>query len=146
MKTAAPFSKSPLEQLRVLYLEDDPIIAAGFVEMIERLGGIVHECNTLDAALIALQQGHYDLALLDLNIRGQTSYAVAEAAVYKHAALVFITGCGRETLSAEWRHHAVCEKPCSEIDVCLAIGEAIHLLRQSPHSVAESQSPMMPAA
>ena len=146
MKTMVLFGKSPIEGLRVLYLEDDPVIAISFVEMIEQWGGIVRECNTLDAALIALQQGHYDVALLDLNIRGQTSYAVAEAAVDKHAALVFVTGCGRETLLAEWRHHAVCEKPCSEIDVCRAIGEAIKLLRQSPHAVAALQSPMMPAA
>jgi len=146
MKTTAPFTKSPLEELRVLYLEDDPIIAMGFVEMIQRLGGIVHECSSLRAALAALQADDYDVALLDLNIHGQTSYAVAEAVVDKHAALVFLTGCGREALSAEWRHHVVCEKPCAEIDVCQAIGEAIHLLRQSPGTPAAAQNPLMPAA
>jgi CheY-like chemotaxis protein len=114
-----------LDALRVLYLEDNAVIAMNFVAMLEEQGAIVDDHSTVVAALKALRDGDYDVALLDVDIRGATSFSVAEAALSKDVALVFVTGYGHETLPAPWREYPLCEKPCSGSELSAAIQHAI---------------------
>jgi CheY-like chemotaxis protein len=114
-----------LEALRILYLEDESLVAMNIVTVLEAAGAVVDDCTSMGEAFTALDQENYDLALLDVNIREKMSFPVAEAALAKGLPLVFVTGYGREVLPPEWRGHTVCEKPCTQADLCAAIHEAM---------------------
>src|SRR5689334_1488669 len=94
-----------LDNLRVLYLEDNALIAMNFVAMLEEEGAIVDDHAAVETALNALREGDYDIALLDVDIHGTMSFPVAEAALAKDLALVFVTGYGDESMPAAWREH-----------------------------------------
>jgi DNA-binding response OmpR family regulator len=118
-------SDRSFDALRVLYLEDDALVAMNFVALLEGEGALVDDHTTIEAALAALHRADYDLALLDVDIRGKLSFPVAEAAVAKGLSLVFVTAYGQESLPPRWQDHAVCEKPCSQAELSAAIQTAI---------------------
>jgi DNA-binding response OmpR family regulator len=124
MTAASPNDDSAFE-LRILYLEDESLIAMNYVAMLEEAGAVVDDCTTLGAAFSALDQGTYDVALLDVNIRENMSFPLAEAARAKGLPVVFVTGYGREVLPPEWSGHVVCEKPCSQAGLLSAIQQAL---------------------
>src|SRR3954465_12791182 len=51
--TAAYSQKGPLD-LRILYLEDEALVAMNYVSMLEEAGATVEDCATLGAAFSAL--------------------------------------------------------------------------------------------
>jgi DNA-binding NarL/FixJ family response regulator len=58
------------EHLRVLYVEDDPVLRDLFSQKLTRLGAVrsVVTCGSPRDAVNAANDGHYDVALLDLNL------------------------------------------------------------------------------
>jgi DNA-binding response OmpR family regulator len=124
MTAASPNNDCAFE-LRILYLEDESLIAMNYVAMLEEAGAVVDDCTTLGAAFSALDQGTYDVALLDVNIREKMSFPLAEAARAKGLPVVFVTGYGREILPPEWSGYVVCEKPCSQAGLLSAIQQAM---------------------
>ena len=112
-------------ELRILYLEDESLIAMNYVAMLEEAGAVVDDCTTLGAAFTALDEGTYDVALLDVNINEKMSFPLAEAALAKGLPIVFVTGYGKEVLPPEWSEHVVCEKPCSQAGLLSAIQQAL---------------------
>ena len=64
---------------RALVLEDNLILSLEAAELLKSVGAThVHFCNTVDAALEALDEGDVAFALLDVNLNGETSQAVAD--------------------------------------------------------------------
>jgi DNA-binding response OmpR family regulator len=95
---------------RVLVVEDDFLIACGIVDALEAANAIVvGPCSTLDAADIQL--AHSELAVLDVNIRGRTSYALADRLEVLEVPYVFFTGCDRSMLPSRFAGIEVITKP-----------------------------------
>ena len=105
MTAASPIDDCASE-LRILYLEDESLIAMNYVAMLEAAGAVVDDCTTLGAAFTALDEGTYDVALLDVNIRETMSFPLAAAALAKGLPVVFVTGYGKDVLPPEWSGHA----------------------------------------
>jgi DNA-binding response OmpR family regulator len=133
MTAASPIDDCASE-LRILYLEDESLIAMNYVAMLEAAGAVVDDCTTLGAAFTALDEGTYDVALLDVNIRETMSFPLAAAALAKGLPVVFVTGYGKDVLPPEWSGHVVCEKPCSQAGLLSAIQQAL-LKKDAPTSV-----------
>src|SRR3954464_6404975 len=67
---------------RVLVVEDELMIRMLLEDMLEQLGyTIAAEAGRIDEALDAAKTGEFDLAILDVNLNGQTSGPVARSTV-----------------------------------------------------------------
>jgi CheY-like chemotaxis protein len=110
-----------LTGLRVLLVEDEPIIAMTAEDMLEELGcTIVATATTLAGALAAVEREAFDLALLDINLNGVESLPVADRLREAGRPFVFTTGYG-----AVARDAPLVAKPYQLRDLEAAIREAL---------------------
>ena len=78
-----------------LVLEDEPIVAFALEDMLLELGfEEVQLATTLEAALRHLEARAPDVAVLDVNIRGERSYGLADKLSGSGVPFVFATGYG----------------------------------------------------
>uniref|UniRef100_UPI0035C9BD82 response regulator n=1 Tax=uncultured Sphingomonas sp. TaxID=158754 RepID=UPI0035C9BD82 len=79
--------------LRVLVVEDEPMIAMVVEDTIELMGyQVVGPVALLEEALALATSGEFDCAILDINIRGGKSYAVADLLLKRGCPFLFTTG------------------------------------------------------
>lgn len=83
-----------LETIKVLCLDDEPLITADLAEHLRGLGvGHVAEAFALQEATDLANAVHFDVALLDVNLgRGEQSFALAAALRAKGTRIAFLTG------------------------------------------------------
>lgn len=91
---------------RVLLLEDDPDVGAVLEQQLADMGCVV--VDTLHTA--ARRFKDCDVALLDINIAGQTSFAFAREIMKRHIRVVFTSGFLYE-LPEDLKGCQVLEKP-----------------------------------
>ena len=85
----------PLDGISVLLLEDEFLIALDAEQTLKRFG--VHRVrivNSLEAASEAAAHGGIDVAILDINISGQTSFEVATRLLGQGTPVIFASGYG----------------------------------------------------
>jgi CheY-like chemotaxis protein len=99
----------------VLIVEDDPIIALGFEDMILGFGvKTVRTAGSVARALDMIADRAPDFALLDVGLVHEKSFAVAERLEALKIPLVFVTGYGaKEKFPAAFVHKPRLVKPCS---------------------------------
>jgi CheY-like chemotaxis protein len=84
---------NPFSELSVVLLEDEYLIALDAEKNLEALGvKSVRVVNTLAGAADIAEAGDVDVAILDLNINGEMSFAVAEIFRKKGIPIVFASG------------------------------------------------------
>lgn len=99
-----------LSNLRVLVIEDESLVAMLVEDMLDQLGCVVvGSVSDLQPALDVVARSEIDFALLDVNLRGQSSYAVAEALEARAVPFIFISGYGQ--VDERWRNRPVIQKP-----------------------------------
>jgi CheY-like chemotaxis protein len=112
-------------RLRILIVEDEMLVAMNIEDMLLALG---HEvagiAGRLAPALALAQEGEFDLAMLDVNLAGEPSFAVADALRERGIPFVFATGYGREGLREDYRDVPVLQKPFRSRDLAEALGTA----------------------
>ena len=92
---------------RVLLVEDEAMIAMLIEDMLVELGcDVVATAAKLDDAVSLAQSGSFDLAFLDLNLRGVASYPVAQALRERGIPFAFVTGYGTAGADPAVRRHA----------------------------------------
>ena len=111
----------PLTGRNLLIVEDEPLVGMLLADMVEDLGGtVVAQASSFDAALTAAARDGLDLAILDVNLRGQMSYPVAEKLVARGVPIIFVTGYARETIPFALRHIQILQKPYSAQNIARA--------------------------
>src|SRR5436190_985153 len=90
--------------LRVLYVEDNALIALNCADAIESLGCSVTTCNSLTEAFGAIAREIPDVGLLDVNVHGETSYEVAEMLERQGVPVAFLTGCMSFSSGQRWEN------------------------------------------
>ena len=111
-----------LAGVRVLLVEDEPIIAMTAEDMLETLGCVVVlTAATLPEALEAVGRPDFDIVLLDINLNGVESLPVADRLREAGRPFVFTTGYG----AAAARGAPVVAKPYRLRDLETAICEAL---------------------
>jgi CheY-like chemotaxis protein len=100
--------------LRVLVIEDEPLVAMVVEDALEALGcktvGPIAEFNE---ALAAARGDDFDCAILDVNIRGGLSYPVATLLVERGFPVLLATGYGSKSLPDSLTHQPCLAKPYS---------------------------------
>jgi CheY-like chemotaxis protein len=98
--------------LRVLVVEDEVMISTLVEDMVTELGHSVagHAASLEEAAGLA-EGGDFDVALLDVNLQGQTVESVAATLARLGKPFVFTTGYGERVIPPEFKDRPMLPKP-----------------------------------
>jgi len=112
---------------RVLLVEDDYLIATS-VEMLLSESGwtVLGPIGRLDEAIERCHQDDFDLAILDILIRGAPVFPLADLLAERAVPFLFLSGQWNEPLPVRFRDSTVLMKPCPP-DRLLAMLDAIHI-------------------
>lgn len=112
--SSTPGGERGLEGLRVLIVEDEPMIASSLEDVLTDLGCVVigPALNMKDAMRLA-RAAEIDGASLDVNIAGEKVYPVADILSERGIPFVFLTGYGKAGLRESDLSRPVLQKPCS---------------------------------
>ena len=97
---------------RVLVVEDEYYLAQDLARALQKLGAqVVGPVPTLEAALALIGAEPVDAAVLDINLRGEEVYPVADALAERGIPFVFATGYDRSSIPATYQDVPRWEKP-----------------------------------
>ena len=97
---------------RVLVAEDEYFIARTLVRDLRAAGAdVVGPAATVTDALDLVRAGAIDGAVLDINLRGEMAFAVADALVECGVPFVFASGYSADIVPERHTSIALCEKP-----------------------------------
>ena len=107
---------------RVLIVEDEYFLANDMAQALQKLGAdIVGPVPTRDKALALLQAEPVDAAVLDINLRGQTVFPVADVLREQGVPFVFATGYDEAAVPETYRDVPRWEKPFKPEDLAKAL-------------------------
>lgn len=115
---------SVLSGLKVLVVEDEPLVAILVEEVMDQAGARATIARDVPQALKALEAERFDAAVVDLNLRGQQSWPVADALVAEGIPYVLATG-NADMGDARLQAAPVVAKPYSATQLVKVLGQAI---------------------
>jgi CheY-like chemotaxis protein len=96
----------------ILVVEDEPLIAMMLEDFLETLGHRVHaSCDNLEDALQQCESGGFDLAILDINLKGELIWPVASVLKARGVPFVIASGGHVEPPPGEFTDAPLLEKP-----------------------------------
>ena len=96
----------------ILIVEDEPLIAMMLEDFILSLGHeVTDNCDSVSSALQAVGTGGFDLAILDVNLKGESVWPVATALRANGIPFVLASGGHVDPPPAEFADVALIEKP-----------------------------------
>jgi len=97
---------------RVLVVEDELMIRMLLEDMLGELGyTVAAQAARIDEALDAAKNVAFDVAILDVNLNGETIVPVAEALDARGMPFVFATGYADAVLPEAFRNRPMLKKP-----------------------------------
>lgn len=97
---------------RVLIVEDEPILALNMEDMLSDLGyQVIGTATRLEPALAMADHNEFELAILDINLAGTTTFPVADICIKRQKSFIFTTGYGVDGLGDCYRGIPVLTKP-----------------------------------
>ena len=117
---------SNLKSIRVLLVEDEPLVAMLLEDQLAELGCVVAATAvTVPDALDKVAATAFDIAILDVNLNGAQSYPVAELLRDRKIPFVFSTGYGEVGVPQSLRVAPILAKPFTEEDLKQALLTAL---------------------
>lgn len=96
----------------ILVVEDEPLIAMMLEDFLESLGHAVSAtCESVEDAMAEADKGGFDVAILDVNLKGESVWPVAERLRDKQIPFVLATGGHVEPPPVQFANVPVIEKP-----------------------------------
>ncbi len=121
-------SSQSLKGTRVLLIEDEALVAMLVEDMLADQGcSVVATGARLEEALLHAKDVNlqFDVALVDLNLAGESTFAVASALAERNIPFAFSTGYGVNGLPPEWRDRPTLQKPFTSEDMARVLGKAL---------------------
>ncbi|WEX76159.1 response regulator [Sinorhizobium numidicum] len=107
---------------RVLIVEDEWLIAEDHAASLREAGyQVVGPVPSVKTALQAIEKQEIDLALLDIQLRNETSLPVAERLNAKGVPFAFLTGYSDEKLPPDLKDREVIPKPVDAAFLAAAV-------------------------
>ncbi len=113
---------SALSALRILIVEDEYYLAADLAHALRQEGAeVLGPIGTLDEAARVVERERFDCAILDINLRGDMAFPLADR--LEQTGIPFIIATGYNSSSLPERFSAVrrVEKPFNPAEVIAAI-------------------------
>ena len=100
------------KSLRILVVEDEPLIGMDIECTVEQLGHeVIGPVADLAHALVLAADCTIDCAMLDINIRGGKSYPVVELLLKRDVPVLLLSGYGVQTLPESLQEQRRLSKP-----------------------------------
>ncbi len=110
----------------ILIVEDEPLISMMLEDFLESLGHTVAAtCDTVRDALSAADRGGFDLAILDVNLKGENVWPVAIRLKEQGVPFVIASGGHVDPPPSEFESVPLIEKPYTVDRVTPAIEAAL---------------------
>ena len=110
----------------ILIVEDEPLIAMMLEDFLESLGHVVKaSCDNVADALAAIARNGFDVAILDVNLKGESVWPVAAELRLRGVPFVLASGGHVEPPPPEFARVPLIEKPYTIDRVSPAIEAAM---------------------
>src|SRR5215211_7869966 len=97
---------------RVFVVEDEIMIRMLLEDMLADLGyGVAASAGGLNEAIALARESDFDLAILDVNLNGDSVYPVADVLMERGVPFAFSTGYGERGLPEAYRDRPTLQKP-----------------------------------
>ena len=108
----------PLEGLRVLIVEDEFFIAVDLKQILKQNGADpVKMSGSIEDAMLQIKADGFEFALLDINIRGDMTFVVADMFRRKEVPFAFVSGFDRTSIPARFAKFPNWGKPYNEREI-----------------------------
>jgi DNA-binding response OmpR family regulator len=115
-----------LSGARLLIVEDEYLLAREMADYFENLGAeIVGPVGTVAHALALIASSHIQIAVLDVNLRDERVYPVADLLTLKQIPFVFASGYGSELEPDVYAGAPRCIKPIEFAVLANTLGERL---------------------
>lgn len=107
---------------RLLVVEDDYMIAMDVVDILEACGAdIIGPVATVHDALKLIRAERIDAASLDINLRGEWVYPVADVLTARGVPFIFASGYDPKVIPEIYAHIPQCDKPVNGSSLAKAL-------------------------
>jgi two-component sensor histidine kinase/DNA-binding response OmpR family regulator len=97
---------------RVLLVEDEPLVSMMLADMLSAFGHKVDgPYSRFSDAIVAAKSNNLQAGILDVNLGGEKTYAVADILANRKIPFAFVTGYGPDAIVSEFSHAPVLQKP-----------------------------------
>ncbi|MFO1080101.1 MAG: response regulator [Reyranellaceae bacterium] len=118
MSTSPAGAFPPLQGRKVLIVEDEAPIALNLAAAVTQAGGIaIGPAPSVAAAFDMMADHTLDGALLDIRLRGETSFALADVLAVLDIPFVFVSGLSSALMPYTHRDRPLFDKPYDTLDV-----------------------------
>ena len=108
---AQSIATDPADKL-VLLVEDEPLVSMMLADMLSAFGHKVDgPYNRFNDAILAAKSNNLQAGILDVNLGGEKTYAVADILTGRKIPFAFVTGYGPDSIVSEFAHAPVLQKP-----------------------------------
>lgn len=113
------------ENLRFMILDDEAIIALDLAGMLQDLGhSVVSMATRVAGGMEFARHGDLDMAILDINVNGVTSFPLAAILRGRGVPIIFASGYGKQGLIDGFRDALVLTKPYGMDDLSNVVAKA----------------------
>jgi PAS domain S-box-containing protein len=97
---------------RVLLVEDEPLVSMMLADMLSAFGHKVDgPYSRFSDAILAAKRNNLQAGILDVNLGGEKTYAVADILRDRKIPFAFVTGYGPDSIVSAFAHAPVLQKP-----------------------------------
>jgi CheY-like chemotaxis protein len=115
-----------IERGVVLVVEDEPLIMLELQAMLTDLGwDVAHLASDIDRAIELAQSKDLDIAILDVNVKGRTSFPVADILEKRKVPIILATGYSTEVIVENYPRAIYLQKPYVRSDLAKALARAL---------------------
>lgn len=123
----------------VMVAEDELLISMLIEDVLADAGClVVGPFSNVSDALAAAKDALIDVALLDVNLRGEMIYPAAEALAERGIPFLLLSGYGREAVPLNHPEWEACSKPFKALDLTARLGARFQAGRHGIRSVVRS--------
>jgi len=117
---------STLQGRDVYIVEDEALVAMLLDDLLQVFGCQVAEITfRVETALKSVAERIFAVAILSMNLKGETNYPVANVLELRRMPFLFATGYGIQVIPEKYRQRAVAQKPFRKQDLEKAIPRAL---------------------
>jgi len=117
-------------QQRILLVEDEFLLSMVLAEDLQAAGyEVVGPCATVEGAMDAVQSELFEGAILDINLRGELIYPVAEELLRRRIPFLFLTGYSHSNIPERFRAHPRLAKPAASTAILREVDNILRVNR-----------------
>ena len=122
-----PSRRAPPGRCRVLIVEDEYYLASDLQKAVTSLGAdVVALVGDLDDARVEITRGGFDVGILDIELRGDMAFGLADELQRQGTPFVFATGYGPQIIPVRFADVTRWEKPFDPLAVARHVLQLWH--------------------